>query len=369
MNFNKFKYVIKRKCNRLVQIIKSGKNYTEEQKEIFENAKVGDVIFCEMPMSDSNLYDVKPGHEQRPYIIVEKRDNYLMGYPSSHVRPKCLTNYKYFGIYKSINEDCYIRGRKLDSWTNSYYNLSKVKHIEIRNIGWFFQRPNDSDLDRLEKVLTIRKNNDLRAMRMNRKFNLDKGDIVADGDNVFYIYSSFKDDVYAHSLYPDKSRNTDYRKKVYAYNKSYYVDISDFTQLNPDLYANIINQATNESIKSIEEFKKDIKSKNSNKNKLEKEMHCKLIPGTLMRHKEYTDYVNIYLFSRTKKSYGVYYEELQEKKIIIHVLKRFREYKRFDILDRETFDKLIEKAKYDDDMKNFIIEQRNMWEERLNLED
>lgn len=82
MNINKFKYVIKRKCNRFVQIIKSGNNYTKEQKEIFDNAKVGDVIFCEMPMNDSDLYDVKPGHEQRPYIIVEKRENYLLGYPS-----------------------------------------------------------------------------------------------------------------------------------------------------------------------------------------------------------------------------------------------------------------------------------------------
>lgn len=369
MNFNKFKYVIKRKFNRFVQIIKSGNNYTKEQKEIFDNAKVGDVIFCEMPMSDSNLYDVKPGHEQRPYIIVGKKDDHLFGYPASHVKPKCLTNYKYFGIYKSINEDCYVNGKKMESWTNSYYNLSKVNHINIRNIRWFFQRPNESDLDRLEKVLTIRKNNALKAMRMNRKFNLDKGDIVADGDNLYYIYSSFKDDVYAHSLYSDKSTNTDYRKKVYAYNKSYYVDTSDFTQLNPDSYQNIINQATGESIKSVEEFKKDIKSKNSNKNKLEKEMHCKLIPGTLMLHKEYTDYVNIYLFSRTKKSYGVYYEDLQEKKIIIQILKRFREYKRFDILDRETFDKLIEKTNFDEDMRNFIIKQRNIWEERLSQDD
>lgn len=63
-------------------------------------------------MSDSNLYDVKPGHEQRPYIIVGKKDDHLFGYPASHVKPKCLTNYKYFGIYKSINEDCYVNGKK-----------------------------------------------------------------------------------------------------------------------------------------------------------------------------------------------------------------------------------------------------------------
>lgn len=98
-------------------------------------------------------------------------------------------------------------------------------------------------------------------------------------------------------------------------------------------------------------------------------MHCKLIPGTLMRHKEITDYVNVYLFSRTKKSYGIYYEDIEENDVLIHILDRFREYKRFDILDREVFDKLIEKTNFDEDMRNFIIKQRNIWEERLSQED
>ncbi|WP_297811852.1 hypothetical protein [uncultured Finegoldia sp.] len=367
--FYRIKFIIKRKFKRFVQVIKTGHVYTEQQKEIFDNAKIGDVIFCEMPMSDSSLYDVKPGHEQRPYIIVKKIDGFLVGYPSSHIKPKCLTNYKYFGIYKSINEDCFVNGKKIDAWTNSFYNLSKAKYVPIRNLRWFFQRPNDSDLDRLEKILTIRKNNNSRAIKMNRKFNLDKGDIVSDGDKLFYVYSSFKNDIYAYPIFLEKLKGNDNVKKVNAYNKSYYADISASVKLNPDLFKNIINQATSNSIKSIGEFKKKKKIEKAIIEKKKKDLFCKLIPGTLMVHKEIKDYVNIYMFSRAKKSYGVYYEDRKKEKVAVFKLERFQEYRKYEIIDRERFDKLINKMKLDQMTKDFIVEQRNTWEERLNLRD
>lgn len=54
--------------------------YSKAEKEVFDAVEVGDLVYCQMPLSEEKLAGVPEGHKERPYVIVDKDEHFLYGY-------------------------------------------------------------------------------------------------------------------------------------------------------------------------------------------------------------------------------------------------------------------------------------------------
>ena len=54
---------------------------TDKQKQLYQQANVGDVFFCIMPKTSGQLNKIKEGHRHRPYLVLKKEKNYFWGVP------------------------------------------------------------------------------------------------------------------------------------------------------------------------------------------------------------------------------------------------------------------------------------------------
>lgn len=71
--------MVKQIYNILMKKIKLRKN----QKNVLAETKVGDMIWCTMPLSKKKLKKIEESHRIRPYLVVEKEKNFLWCYQSS----------------------------------------------------------------------------------------------------------------------------------------------------------------------------------------------------------------------------------------------------------------------------------------------
>ena len=69
----------------------------KEQRTIFSEVQVGDLLWCSMPLRKKELQKIEESHRIRPYLVVEKGNNFLLCYQSSSKNREELNNYqKYF---------------------------------------------------------------------------------------------------------------------------------------------------------------------------------------------------------------------------------------------------------------------------------
>lgn len=82
------------------------------KRHIFKNAKKGDLIFFDMPLSKEELEKIPVGHRQRPYYIEKKLKNGFIGYYATSVKPN-IPNSRFYSIddkkYSTIEKISYIK--------------------------------------------------------------------------------------------------------------------------------------------------------------------------------------------------------------------------------------------------------------------
>lgn len=181
---------------------------TKSKEEIFDEIQIGEVIYAKMPFSPEKMEKIPVLHRQRPYIVVGKKKKILIAYPASHKMPNHQDEEYIFRIHSSLNKYYHRSGEIFRSWTDSHYDLKKAYHIPIENIIEVFQIPNRSDIQRLERQLIQLKNKGKKVFPMNIEFPIREGDVVAfekddfEEFEYYYVYSSYKEEIYAHSILP-----------------------------------------------------------------------------------------------------------------------------------------------------------------------
>ena len=136
--------IIKQLYNNIIRRVAMNK----EKRVIFNGTQKGDMLWCNMPLAKKQLKEIEETHRVRPYLVVEKGQNFLLCYQSSSKNREELNNYqKYF-----INDKKY-RNKK-DSWID----LTEVQKIKIKNIQSPYIKLSQIDIKKIEKRIWISQN-------------------------------------------------------------------------------------------------------------------------------------------------------------------------------------------------------------------
>lgn len=167
---------------RFIKLIKSffqKKKYTKEQKIIFENIIVGDVIYAKLPVSLEQEKIIEESHLHRPFLVVKKGKNEVYAFVFSSVKRKKLHTYDFykqpFLFYNNSKP--------------SYIYLNDLKKIPIQNIHKIIKHMDENTLMKLDKRLFISSNNGHSKPRFNMHLIPEKGDIVKNGEQLYLVVS------------------------------------------------------------------------------------------------------------------------------------------------------------------------------------
>ena len=335
--FAKTKFVLSRKIQKLKKIIKR-QLYTEIQKQIFNSVNIGEVIYAEMPFKDSKLFEIPEGHRTRPYIVVQKNKKNLICYPASHTPPKRNNPWSVFTLYQSRNETHFRRGIKFKTNPDSFFDLHKMSKIKIDKIISFFMTPAEGDSRRLERQLTVLKNRGINVQLMNIEFKIREGDLLKWDSQSFFIYSAYKNDIYAHPAKRiiDKANKNEYIELKFG-NRKIYVKYTEQIKILPTQRKFLIDSISEKAFIFFETEKKRKKSIISGKKPL-LDLQYKIgqtfeIPNSKNKF--------VYLYNIEKDFYGVTTKDIKNNNAKIILLEELEKYRRGEALNKNQLKKLI----------------------------
>lgn len=265
----------------------------QQKKEIFREAKIGDMIWCNMPLPKKQLNLIEQSHRIRPYLVVNKEQNFLLCYQCSSKNREELNNYQKY----------LIKGKKYKTKKDSWLDLTEIKKIKIKNIQSPYIKLNQIDIKNIEKRIKISQfKGNSNIINFNEPIYLDIGDIVLKKDANYYIYSEDNINVYGFKI-QKKMKDREKFEKIIINRKTYYTNFNEFKTINRNDEVRIINIASEEEI--IEIF---------NKKSMKKLKTCKEIYINLNNSKnefeigstfQYGNSTVMYLYSNNQKYYGV----------------------------------------------------------------
>lgn len=347
----KIKFVLNRKFLKIKNVVNKTP-YTESQKRVFDEIHPGELIYAEMPLGDAALYDVPEGHRVRPYVVVRKEKDRLICYPSSHKKGNYKNKFREFAFKKSRNDTRFKGGRKVATEQDSYIDLYKVSEIKIEKLISIFMHPKEGESERLERQLTILKNQGKGAYTMDIAFPLKEGDLVILGPYKYgFIYSTHKDDIFAHPAYKKvKKFEMDNFVKAYYGTYYYFVDTKTQIKLNKENSRHLINSMDYSEFSKFIQDKKSLKYEekkekgNKIKNSIEKIKFVKLKYkiGQIF-YDSYGDEKLVFLLNLENKCYGVNLKEFKEEFYQIRRLKNLDALEKGEILEKIHIENMVKK--------------------------
>lgn len=340
----KLKYYIeyiKIKYNKLISWLLCKPTISNEQTELFESLKPGDIVFASMPFSDRVMASIEKGHRNRPYLVVGKENDRVLAYPCSHKKRKgtskrvtyCLSK----DVYKWYSSHGIIKKSIHDSWIS----LEMVHRLPIQNLHYKSMSINEHDKKQIERKIVMIINQGKRLARFNCAFDIAVGDIVSKGNKRYYVYQVDKDFLFGNLV---NTRGGEDSYKVQTGGATLYIHVGQKEQIKLDESCVLTDSVIKEDIQAIEQMKKDLKSKRKVKQRNEERlynMYFKHAPGTMLHHQFNDEYI-VYLYSVGGRNYGVYYDEFCEG---YNIYRKFDYNKYFNVegqIDDEEFTDMIE---------------------------
>lgn len=265
----------------------------QRQRDIFEKVQVGDMLWCNMPLSKRKLKEIESSHRVRPYLIVKKEENFLLCYQSTSKNRENMNNYEKYcikaGKYKN----------KKDSWID----LTNIKKIRIKDIQLEFIKLNQIDIKKIEKRIAIGQNKgNSQLIRFNEPIYIEEGDVILKDQKSYYIYSVDNVNIYCFRIQKRNGKNQKL-EKIIINKKSYYTDFRELRTIKRNENVIITNIAYAEELLVILNQKKSLKA--NTYNKIQEEMKrdkSEFEIGTVF---QYGNSKVMYLYSRDNKYYGV----------------------------------------------------------------
>ena len=264
-----------------------------QQRKIFQETQIGDLLWCKMPLPKKQLKQIEESHRIRPYLVVEKGPNFLMCDQSITKNRKEINNYKKY----------LINGKKYRKKKNSWLDLTKVEKISIKNIQSPYIKLNQIDIKKIEKRIWIsqcRGNSDL--IRFNEPIYIEIGDVVVKAEKTFYIYSEDNVNIYGFEI-QKRNKNKQEFETIKINKKTYYTNFKEFKTINRNDIFDVVNMANEDEIVEIFNKKSAKRLKNNEKpNKTLSKNRNEFEIGTTF---QYGNSTVMYLYSDNEKYYGV----------------------------------------------------------------
>lgn len=135
-------------------------NATIREIHAFDRVQPGDLVYCEMPMSDWALADVPKGHRCRPYLILAKTEDGLIGCPSSHKRRKKISSWVQMELKPEDYDQFMLFGSRYHAQGSTFVDLSHWEEIPARKVLSLSTSLKESDrriADRILRMVGTRK--------------------------------------------------------------------------------------------------------------------------------------------------------------------------------------------------------------------
>lgn len=279
--------LLKKLCNNANNKIETHK----QKKEIFNKLKIGDMVWCIMPLPKKQLNLIEQSHRIRPYLVVYKEQNFLLCYQcSSKDRVELNNCQKYL-----------ISGKKYKTKKDSWIDLTEIIKIKIKNIESTYITLNQIDIKNIEKRIKINQyKGNSNIINFNEQIYLEIGDVVLKEDTNYFIYSEDNVNVYGFKIQKKKKDEQEF-EKIIIDRKTYYTNFKEFKIISRNDNVCVINIAFTEEILEIFNKRKKLKIckeiyKELNNSQAEYEVGSTFKNGNSKV---------MYLYSDNQKHYGV----------------------------------------------------------------
>lgn len=186
------------------------KPYNKKQYELFQEIKVGDVIYAKLPVSKEQLQNIDESHINRPFVVVKKRRDSLVVYEFSSVKKK---KWKEFDYYKHFRKN----------GLPSFIYLMFTMIMPIENIIAINTSLSKQVVMRLDKRLMIANQHSKSLPRFNVSMYPERGDIIEYQGNDYLVINYFND---KYKMYKIKQEYDQRLMMTKINNQIYYVDYS-----------------------------------------------------------------------------------------------------------------------------------------------
>lgn len=203
------------------------------QKDIFEQAKPGTVLYCDMPLEKKKLDRVPIGHRARPYVIVKKGEKNVYGYA-------CATHpHSSIGYDQLFKLENFAYQKDIQKYVDSFIQLDKPFRIPISNILDSFYELDEKTMFDIElQIRALEQRRNVRLMRFNLLMCENKMEIAQIGDVILY-----KNQYY----FVDEIKKKKYfvLMPIVRQNKlsSMYFDVTDYLEKDKNYVVNVDKNA------------------------------------------------------------------------------------------------------------------------------
>ena len=258
----------------------------EQSLKLFEEIRIGDIVYAPTYYKEASLRVIPKSHRQRPFLVVKKEKNYLLGFFGTSNQNK-----KYnlsFDLYKSsyqVSKDGII-------------NLGKLSFIDSRAIINIADHLTVADM--LKINLAISNSNLIKKTKFELNLQLTPGMIISAFKKLFLVY---KVDETTTILYQLTENDSD-TIKIPFNGKIYFIDVKNQMILNKHFKYTVLDANKINVLKEIDYKLNPVKniSKINKQNRFEMTHYFK--------HKVGQVYVLgmrtfVYLFSCNKEDYAI----------------------------------------------------------------
>lgn len=184
------------------------KDYTPEQKQIFDECVSGDIVYAICPGTEEQLQQMDSNHIRRPYLVAKKGKDYLVVYTFSSVKRMGLKPYDYFKQRFMFSHES----------KPSYIYLFAYSYLPIQNIIRHNGHLNETILGLLEKrtVIANRKRTGKRP-RFNVPIVSEPGDIIACRYQIYLVVDKNDKGIYAVPINNHSAVFYRYQNDAYTY--------------------------------------------------------------------------------------------------------------------------------------------------------
>lgn len=227
-----------------------------DRSAFFHSINCHDLVWAKMPLSDSELKRIPPGHEIRPYFIVAKQINSVLAFACTSTPQRTLPAHQYY--------PCIDFSKRF--YKSSFMLLHNLVTLPAENLLKIMYTAKPKDVEQIEKRLYLTRQYGNTAMPMlNIAFAISKGDIVIYQHwetAVYYIYQEDNTNLYGIRLRKKENITSIPKSKPFYLTikkTTYQFDFTQRTMIPKTSNLELIGLTTKTQQIEIEHLKKKVK--------------------------------------------------------------------------------------------------------------
>lgn len=325
--------------------------YDLRELHLLERVQPGELVYCEMPLSDWELASIPVGHRCRPYLVVEKTETGIIGFPCSHKPYHKDAKWSQLHLFSQDHRMFLFFGDERWNYSDSYISFSRLARIQESKMLSRTQQLDESDRSRADRILAVLAGRG----RLPQRWQLNQeapaarpGDLLHQGDQIVLVSSCDHGTIYAFPVEKGRSKKENgIEIECMDHTRWHLIDCRRISILLENAGPVISFCATEQLLKAeqaISVLKRKGKASTrpaKNAIQLDLKMRFRAQPGELFLPR-YQDGEWIYLFSRGNKDYFVMMSDYYNETFDLHKDLLARVDPACELIDPMTYEEVIE---------------------------